>query len=352
MRQPAVSVVMATHQRAQMLKKALASLERQIVSVPFEAVIVDNSSTDDTRRILEDFTDRHPWARALHEPRLGKSRALNTGVASARGRVLVFTDDDVVADPGWIEAYISFFDSHPGRILAGGKIVPITSDGGPWPWWFTPGCMEDVPSQVDHGSTRPLLQPFEYVWGANLAMSRDTFDRFGPWNEGTGAHGAYAGGFPKPRRTPAEDIDLNGRVRAGGGEIWFVREAVINHRVRRGEVTPRRLMVTAYGRGASEYTYWRRFGAYWAIPAVSARLHNGPVRRIGLLIGHLAVWTAAAVAFRIGRRPRAFDLARRRATTSSWIVAAISECDPWLDLLATKVARAVRRVCLRLVTIE
>jgi len=344
-----VTVVMATHNRASMLAEAVASVERQETSVPFEAVIVDNASSDGTPQVLAAAEDRNEWLRALREPRRGKSYALNAGVEAARGRILLFTDDDVVAQPGWIEAHVRFLGDRGGGVVAGGRIEPMTTDGGPWPWWFTAGCTDDVPTQLDHGPTRRLEHAFEYVWGANLAMAREAFDRFGPWNPQAGTPGSYTGQFPKPRSAPAEDVVFNDRVRELGGEVWFVSDATVRHRVRAGEVTPRRIVMTAYSRGFGEYSYRRQYGAYWSVPPVAERVDRGPIQQWALLVLHLLGWLAASVAFRIARSPRAFDRARRAALSASWVVAGISERSDLGARVAARLGAFVRRASLRLV---
>ena len=66
-----------------------------------ELLVIDNGSTDDTKQVVEGF--RRP-GRTSTESRPGLSSARNAGVAASTGDLIVFTDDDVVVDPGWSAA--------------------------------------------------------------------------------------------------------------------------------------------------------------------------------------------------------------------------------------------------------
>ena len=108
------------------------------------------------------------------EPRIGLSVAKNTGVGLARGRLLLFTDDDVIVDPDWVRSYLDFFARHrEDSIVAGGPIVPVAADLGPWPRWFDSCALPDV-GLLDHAEERPLGR-YEYIWGANMAVPAGIF---------------------------------------------------------------------------------------------------------------------------------------------------------------------------------
>lgn len=67
-----------------------------------EIIVVDNGSEDGTPDLLAGWAERDPRVRAVREERLGRSRALNTGLEVARGDVVLFTDDDVLVGAGWV----------------------------------------------------------------------------------------------------------------------------------------------------------------------------------------------------------------------------------------------------------
>src|SRR5215212_5180303 len=106
---PAVTVLICTFNRAALLARTLESLAASPVTsrLPWDVVVVDNNSSDDTAAVVARLQPGYPVPlRYLHEPRQGKSRALNTGLASIRAAFVAFTDDDVQVEPGWLEAAI------------------------------------------------------------------------------------------------------------------------------------------------------------------------------------------------------------------------------------------------------
>jgi GT2 family glycosyltransferase len=115
-----VSIVVPTRNRAQRLRALLASLARQD-GPPFEVIVVDNASSDDTLRVVgeaDSEVDAH--VRAIHLPRpLGPAVARNRGWRSAHSELVVFTDDDVVAQPGWLAALAAAHGRDPEAVIQG-----------------------------------------------------------------------------------------------------------------------------------------------------------------------------------------------------------------------------------------
>src|SRR5207247_5578543 len=92
------SVILCTHNRATLLRRALESLADLDVpsGLAWELLVVDNNSTDDTRAIVEqERAEARLPCRYLYEPSQRKSFALNTGIARGLGQVLGVTDDGV-----------------------------------------------------------------------------------------------------------------------------------------------------------------------------------------------------------------------------------------------------------------
>ena len=101
------TVLIATYNRAALLDRTLASV-RDLRVAPdrrWDVIVVDNNSTDDTRAVVERQAQSFPVTLTyLFESRQGRSSALNAGIAASRGTVIAMTDDDVLVDPGWLEA--------------------------------------------------------------------------------------------------------------------------------------------------------------------------------------------------------------------------------------------------------
>ena len=98
---PDVTVVISTYNRCEQLRCALESLfSQQTDGVSWEAVVVDNNSTDDTAAVVESFTGRPgPRLSYVFEPRQGLSFGRNAGIYRAAAPLIAFTDDDVRPAP-------------------------------------------------------------------------------------------------------------------------------------------------------------------------------------------------------------------------------------------------------------
>jgi glycosyltransferase involved in cell wall biosynthesis len=127
---PAVSVVVATHDRAGFLPELLAALEQCEVPGGFEVVIADDGSADGTWDVLREAVEQS--ALALLALRLqgsgGPSLPRNTAVSHARGDLLAFTDDDCLPSPGWLAALAS---ASQGQVVQG-RTAPLGTAGSPW----------------------------------------------------------------------------------------------------------------------------------------------------------------------------------------------------------------------------
>src|SRR5881398_2186848 len=103
--QPLVSVIIATRNRAGLLRDTLAALRRQQwPRERFEILVADNASADNTTAVVEAAAAAadSPVVRYLYVTEPGKTHAVNTALATARGDLLAFTDDDVLPEPTWI----------------------------------------------------------------------------------------------------------------------------------------------------------------------------------------------------------------------------------------------------------
>jgi glycosyltransferase involved in cell wall biosynthesis len=342
-----VTVIVATHNRGHYLAAFLESALLQDYEGAFELLVVDNGSTDETAAILEQWSNRDNRIRPLHQPVLGKSRAQNLAIESARGDLLLFTDDDVILDPGWIRHYALFFRSAGSQlVLAGGTILPVAMDLDPWPYWLSAAGVADVPTQLDHGPRRRLDEDFEYVWGANLGLTARSFDLVGPWDVDLGPRGDRSQSFPAPRVGKAADAFYNDRVRAAGGAVWFLPEPVVHHRVRREEVTPRRILTTAFGRGRQESAYFTHVGWHWERPEAADRLTKGLLSRHLFVWWHLNAAVGWAIAFGLIGRADWFEKARRSAWLSGWVIQSLADENGALSPLVARASALLRRLAL------
>lgn len=122
-----VTVAICTWNRRTLLNSTLESL--QGVRVPdgtqWELLIVDNASSDGTAELVADWARRSTLPiRYVHEPVTGLSHARNRALREARSCWLLFTDDDVLVDAGWLEAFLQAQQRHPGAGAIGGRVDP------------------------------------------------------------------------------------------------------------------------------------------------------------------------------------------------------------------------------------
>ena len=103
---PAVSVVVPTYNRGDRIRECLDALRAQRTERPYEILVVDDGSTDDTASVVQ----RCPPVRLIRQENAGPAKARNRGVAEARGDVVLFTDDDCVPEPDWIERMTTPFE--------------------------------------------------------------------------------------------------------------------------------------------------------------------------------------------------------------------------------------------------
>jgi glycosyltransferase involved in cell wall biosynthesis len=138
-----VSVIICTRNRDQSLRRTLESL-RRLEIVPgtrWEVIVVDNGSKDTTADVVESFTGVLPVRRVLEDVP-GLSVARNKGVSEAKGEFIVWTDDDVEVDKGWLSAYLKAFDRWSGAAMFGGTSFPVLEQpAAPWFRGLQPGCI-------------------------------------------------------------------------------------------------------------------------------------------------------------------------------------------------------------------
>ena len=121
----AASVIVGTTGARDTLRGALESLLASDFVGDLEVLVVDNRPGHSRVRTLVNELD-DPRLTYLTEPRAGVSYARNTGIAAARNDLLLFTDDDVLADPGWVRSTVAVFDESPQIDAVTGLVVPAS----------------------------------------------------------------------------------------------------------------------------------------------------------------------------------------------------------------------------------
>ncbi|MFD7320876.1 glycosyltransferase [Streptomyces sp. NPDC059875] len=270
---PRTSVVVATRERADQLARALDSLLDQD-HPDYEIVVVDNAprSRDTEELVTRKYGgDRVTYVR---EDTPGLAVAHNTGLAHARGEIVAFTDDDVVADPHWLTALTAPFAADPRLGCVTGLILParlrtpaqilLESHGG-----FAKGFAPRLYDPLRPPADEPLF-PFtagSFGSGANMAFRARALEAVGGFDPATGTGTAARGG---------DDLYAFVAVLSAGFRLRYTADALVWHHHRE---TWQDLRNQAYGYGAGLTAYLtatlvRRPAL---LPALLARLPRGLV---------------------------------------------------------------------------
>lgn len=125
MTNPLVSIIICSHNRAQLLKETLDSVFAQI-HAPVEIIVVDDGSTDNTSELMKSFANR---IRYYWQKNQGISVARNTGLRLAKGEFIAFQDDDDLMIPNRIPLLLRGIKQYPEAVLSIGDWHEIDANG-------------------------------------------------------------------------------------------------------------------------------------------------------------------------------------------------------------------------------
>jgi glycosyltransferase involved in cell wall biosynthesis len=146
MGKPLVSVIIPTYNRAYILGRAIQSVLNQTYD-NWELIIVDDGSTDETKALVDKFTDKR--IKCLAKKNEGPSKARNYGIAHANGKWVMYLDSDDELLPPCIEVMMEYADKNPRAVFAiprsirtlelyeDGKLTESIDDSGDTPPEFT-----------------------------------------------------------------------------------------------------------------------------------------------------------------------------------------------------------------------
>jgi glycosyltransferase involved in cell wall biosynthesis len=258
-----ISILIATYNRAEILRQALESmtrLDRNGLSVEF--VVVDNNSSDHTKEVIESFTDRLPIS-YLFEPRPGKNSALNKALKEVPlGRLVVFTDDDVAPQEDWFKAIIAITNRWPDCSAFGGKILAIWPDGHP-PKWARNRSIQALGFAVqDYADFECLYAQGESPFGSNLWVRREVLANGRLFSESIG---------PRPTdRTMGSETSFLKKLREDGYEILYSPNSVVRHLIKPEEILVSNILKRAYryGKGIARSQFLCRQELFIEYPAL------------------------------------------------------------------------------------
>lgn len=225
-----ITIAICTWNRCELLRPTLERMCDLVIppSVEWELLVIDNASEDATAATAIAFAKRLP-VRVIFEPESGLSHARNRAVAEAQGDYIIWTDDDVLVDPHWLQAYHMAFQRHSEATVFGGPIAPWF-EGDP-PKWLRQGFSPVASAFAvrDLGEVEFPLTVRKTPWGANYAVRTEIQRRF-PYDPRLGRNQAKS-------TMVGEEVSVLRAILATGAAGWWVPEARVRHWIPRARQT-------------------------------------------------------------------------------------------------------------------
>ncbi len=295
---PDFSVIIATRDRAESLRETLTSVANQKTDGcwTYEVLVVDNGSSDHTRRVVEALSAEFPVPlRYLYEGRPGKPWALNAGMQEAKGKLFAFTDDDVLVTPSWLQVlWRCFAETHADAIS--GRVLPIWT--APRPAWLTDETFRLLGGMgcIDHGDLRRNTLDGHNCRGVggNMAIHREAVQRVGAYDM---------------RMNRSQDTEYYHRCVRKRLQVIYEPAAIAHHKIPSERMTP------AY------FRQWRHRTGYYKTYMVPWRKRHlltlMPMWRYKKTAKLMLKWTQATVSLQPWEERFRYELMLRE-DLSSW----------------------------------
>ena len=212
---------------------------------------------------------RAAGVRLIHQSNAGPAAARNRGAREAKGSIVLFTDDDCVAAPQWIDAMLEPF-SEPG--VVGAKGVYCTRQTGVIPRFV----------QIEYEDKYLLIarqRDIDFIDTYSAAFRRDRFLQMG----------GYDTSFPV---ACAEDVELSYRMSARGWKMRFAPGAIVYH------THPDNL--SSYLKKKHKFAYWRMLAVRKNPGKAVKDSHTPQIMKLQLLLAPALI---CAAALDLGMRP-------------------------------------------------
>lgn len=180
---PSLSLIIPTLNRAALLEKTLKSiLQQDSAQLDFEVIVVDNGSTDDTKKVCLKCQHLIKNFQYVYSDEPGLLTGRHLGAEIATGQVLCFLDDDVQLNPNYVKGAISLFKNEQVEIATGPCLPNYEIEPPEWLNYFWTHVPEGKYcawlSLLDFGSETKEIMP-GYVWGLNFCIRKKTLIALG-----------------------------------------------------------------------------------------------------------------------------------------------------------------------------
>lgn len=263
---PRLSVIIPTCGRIPLLLECVQSILRNDFT-DYEVLIVDQEHGSALPAALAGRFGNDPRLVYLWLEEASISRARNLGISRARGEILIFADDDIVVDPGWLRAYVEAFEAPavpPGAVA--GRLDPCWLV--PRPAWFPEDREYLLGIYNRHDRFMPMPE-HDLPIGANFAVLRKVADEVGPFDERIGY--SYA---RRDSMIGGEDSLFSLRIKQANYRLYHQPAARVWHKVAGYKVTRWHFLRRNFWEGFTLVTVMYLSGAISAATALPiARWH-------------------------------------------------------------------------------
>ncbi|MGH1351611.1 MAG: glycosyltransferase [Methyloligellaceae bacterium] len=226
-----MSIIIATFNRSESIRETLEGMcQLDLEGLDPVFIIIDNNSKDDTAEVIKSFSDRIN-VEYLFEPEAGKNKALNRALTEGTLKdILVFSDDDVTPQKGWLQGVAKSAAEHPDYQVFGGRIDVTWPCENPPEWVHTPDLLDWGYCRINFGD-KPVVWPDNhYPGGPNFWVRKEVLEG--------GRLFDVALGPTSKRRIMGGETQFLIKMKQDGYKTIYIPDAVLNHRIQPHLITP------------------------------------------------------------------------------------------------------------------
>lgn len=265
----AISVIVPTFNRAAILRKTLEAYAAQSGDHRMlEILVVDDGSTDNTAPVVKELSRTSPVpVRHLYQQNSGLASARNHAIREAKGRLLLFGDDDIIPTPGMVAEHVAWHDLHPGKEIGVLGHVAWAREVRPTPFMVWSGLYGP---QFRFGYCKPGLEVEPgLAYFCNTSVKTQFLRQNGVFDEAFRQYGW-------------EDIELSCRLFRKGYRLLYNPKALgYHHKYETFDDTLRRSRLVRLSVPAFEATDG---GRYYAERTARRAWKQTPIRRMVKLV--------------------------------------------------------------------
>lgn len=220
-----VSIVICCHNSSSRLPQTLAHLAAQQVSgsFPWEVILVDNASTDDTAEIAKAILMKNQIVsyQIVYESQLGLSHARHLGLKCANYEFVSFVDDDNWVTSDWVQTVYTVMAEHPSVGACGGMSEAVF-EAEP-PAWFA-ACQGNYAVGSQSNECGDISDTRGWLWGAGLSVRKSACLKL--IDQG---FRSILSGRNGTALTSGEDTEICLVLRMAGWRLWYDPRLKLQH---------------------------------------------------------------------------------------------------------------------------